>query len=315
MKMRILTLILAILMVTLPLSACGSKPSNAPADYTDREGNLITLPANAQKIASFGPSNTEILVALGLADKIVMADSYSEGITGLTADVVFVDMMLPDAEVILSVAPDIVFVTGMSKFSGTNPYQSVQDAGICVAFIPSGSTLESVIEDVQFIAKTAQLCGFDDSERVAAELTDKMASDIATVKAIAANIPDAEKRSVYIELQPTPDLYTTGSGTFYNEMLELIGAKNAFADQEGWIAVSEEQVLDIDPDVILTTTSFYTQDPVGDVKTRTGWENGSAVQGDRVYFLDPDLASRPSHNITRALIEIAAMVYPEHYNQ
>ncbi len=73
------------------------------------------------------------------------------------------------------------------------------------------------------------------------------------------------------EIAALPNIYSFGQETFLHEMIELIGAKNAFADEESWISVSEEAAVAKNPDVILTNVS-YIEDSVGEILARTGWE-------------------------------------------
>lgn len=60
-------------------------------------------------------------------------------------------------------------------------------------------------------------------------------------------------------------------------MIELIGAKNILASKEGWMSVSEEVIVAADPDVILTNVN-YIEEPVEEIKSRTGWENVKAIK-------------------------------------
>jgi iron complex transport system substrate-binding protein len=93
-------------------------------------------------------------------------------------------------------------------------------------------------------------------------------------------------------------------------MLETAGAVNVFADHEGWLPVSDEVMLVINPDVILTSTNFL-PDPIADITGRPGWDIITAVQNGDVFYIDENSSSRPNHNIVTALREIAYAVYPE----
>ncbi len=85
-----------------------------------------------------------------------------------------------------------------------------------------------------------------------------MKSKIDEIASIGKNITD--KKSVYFEISPAPSLFTFGQGTFLNEMIEIIGAKNIFADEKGWISPSAESVIDKNPDIIFTNVD-YTENP------------------------------------------------------
>ena len=57
---------------------------------------------------------------------------------------------------------------------------------------------------------------------------------------------------------------------------------------EGWPKLGEEEIIKRNPATILTTVN-YVEDPVGEIKSRTGWDTIDAVKGDRVIYLDSDV--------------------------
>jgi iron complex transport system substrate-binding protein len=140
------------------------------------------------------------------------------------------------------------------------------------------------------------------------ELINEIEREINDIKAKGDTVTD--KKTVYFEISPAPWMYSFGSGTFLNEMIEIIGAVNIFADQETWVAVSDEDVLDANPDVILTNAN-YIEDAIGEIKERPGWDAINAVRDETVFYIDQDSSSRPSQNIIKALREMAVTVYPE----
>jgi len=270
----------------------------------DREGNPITLPDKIETIISMGPSNTEILIALGFADMIIAADEYSDNIEGLKPGIPKFDMMQPDGEQIISLMPNVIFVTGMSKFGGAEPYKAVSDVGICLIYIPSSDSLEAIMEDVRFIAAVL------DAQAAGDAIVEGMKREIEAVRAIGETI--ADKKTVYFEISAAPWMYSFGSGVFLHEMIELIGAVNIFEDQDSWISVADEVLLAADPDVILTSVN-YLDDPIGEILSRPGWGGITAVSNRDVYIIDTDASNRPSHNVVIALLEMAKAVYPELY--
>jgi iron complex transport system substrate-binding protein len=290
-----------------PGSASQPEPSvsaEQPTLTQDREGNAITLPENIDRIISMGPSNTEVLVMLGCGDKIIAADEYSDNVPGIEPGISQFSMMTPDGEQIISLEPDVIFVTGMSKSDGVDPLKPVADAGVCIIYMPSSSSIEGIKEDVRYIAEVM------DAAPKAEEVIAQMEQDIEEIAQISAGITD--KKSVYFEIAAAPNAYSFGSGVFLHEMIELIGAENIFADQTDWMSVADEAVLSADPDVILTTVD-YLDDPIAEIKGRPGWSELSAVKNDAVYSIDTDASNRPSPNIVKALKQMAAAVYPDEY--
>ncbi len=83
-----------VLVVMLAMVGCSSKETIVK----DREGNEVTVPKKMERIISTAPSNTEVLINLGLADKLVAVDKYSSDVDGLPKDIELIDFSNPDAE-------------------------------------------------------------------------------------------------------------------------------------------------------------------------------------------------------------------------
>ena len=277
----------------------------------DRAGNAITVPDNVEKIVSMAPSTTQVLIELGLGDKIVGIDTNSASFADkLPSGVAQFDMMSPDNEAIAALSPDIVFTSGMSSVGGTSPFQSLVDSGICVADIPTPDSIEGVCNDIKFIGT----CVGKGAEGLA--YAKGLTVFMEGVEEYAKTIPEGEQKTVLVMMNvPSaeyPTIYTFGKGTYMNEMIEDLGAKNVFADQEGWLSVSVEDVIAANPDVILMDCNWM-PDAAEQVKALEGWENVNAVKNGEVYQIDEDTCSRPNHHISDATIEWAKCIYPDTY--
>ena len=288
--------------------AGGAKEASLPSvDLTmDRAGVPVTLPAKVERIVSMAPSTTEVLIDLGVADKIIAADTNTKKDGLLKQDIPYFDMMKPDAEKLIALKPDVVFISGMSNTKGNTPFSPLIDAGICVVNIPSSSSIEAIYLDIAYIAAAVK------QEKNGAKIISDMQKEIEAVRKKGAAIAQDKKKTVYFEIGAAPYMYSLGTGTFINEMIEIIGAQNILADQKSWIAVSDEMVLAKDPDVILTNVN-YIPNPIDEIMARAGWASLKAVKGKKVFGIDTNSSSRPNHNIIKALKEMAKAVYPEIY--
>ena len=288
--------------------AGGAKEASLPSvDLTmDRAGVPVTLPAKVERIVSMAPSTTEVLIDLGVADKIIAADTNTKKDGLLKQDIPYFDMMKPDAEKLIALKPDVVFISGMSNAKGNTPFSPLIDAGICVVNIPSSSSIEAIYLDIAYIAAAVK------QEKNGAKIISDMQKEIEAVRKKGAAIAQDKKKTVYFEIGAAPYMYSLGTGTFINEMIEIIGAQNILADQKSWIAVSDEMVLAKDPDVILTNVN-YIPNPIDEIMARAGWASLKAVKGKKVFGIDTNSSSRPNHNIIKALKEMAKAVYPEIY--
>ena len=284
----------------------GTEDSQAVVPTEDRAGNPITVPEEVDSIISLAPATTQILCDLGLADKIIAVDSnspmYAEG---LSEDVLQFNLLEPDLEQIMNAEADIIFVSNLSSQGGEDIFKSVRDAGVCVAEIPTSNSIADVEKDVQFVADCVGMSA-EGSELVAG-----MEAVISQVRAIGETI--TEPKTVLFEISPVPYLYSFGTGVYLNEMIELLGAENVLADQEGWISVTEESAVAANPDVILTSDNFSNEDPVAEILGREGWQNVTAVVEGQVAYIDNAASSLPNHHIVDALVEMAKAVYPDAY--
>jgi iron complex transport system substrate-binding protein len=309
MKIKWLALLTAILMV-LSFTACSASPKEVTSSNVssqsmptkDREGNPIKLPAKINRIISDGPSNTEILTGLGVAGKLVAVDTYSADVSGISKDLPKMDLYKPDAEKILTYKPDVIIVTGMSQSQGTDPFKALKDAGVCIIYIPSSNSLQGIMDDISYLANLTGTTTKGDA------MIAEMKTQIAKIKAIGSKI--TSKKKVYFEIDPTP--YSFGSGVFLDEILKDIGAVNILESQKSWVKVSAEDVVEANPDVILTNVNFK-PDPIGDIKKRKGWEDIAAVMDNQVFSIDANTSSRASQNVVKAILQIAKTVYPIEY--
>lgn len=298
---RITSILAMILVVMLAMVGCTSKEEVV----TDREGNEVKLPNKMERIISTAPSNTEVLVELGLADKLVAVDKYSSDVDGLDKNIEKIDFLNPDAEAIIALDPDIIIASGHNKSGGSeDPFKLIKEAGISVVYIPSSDSIKGIYDDIMFIADITN------TKDKGQEIVDNMKKQVEEIKAIGDTITD--KKKVYFEISPAPNLYSFGNSTFLNEMIELIGAENVFKNEKSWISPSEEAIIDANPDVILTNVN-YVENPTEEIKTRKGWENINAIKENQVFIINANASSRPSQNVVKALKEMATAIYPENF--
>ena len=283
-----------------PSSSVSAPAAGKPA--TDPSGAEVNIPDEIGSVVVLAPSIAETLVALGCGELIVGYDTQSAGLAGLPEGVPTFDLMQPDMEQLAALNPDVLFVSNMTLYDQSNPYQQLMDLGVCVLCVPTAGSIAAIQEDVAFIAAAMGKSAEGDA------LLADMQAELDRIAAIGAAVTD--KKSVYFEIGAAPSMYSFGDGVFLNEMIELIGAENILAGQEGWLAVEAETIVAADPDVILTNVN-YIDDPVAEILGRSGWEGMSAVQNGQVFYIDNMASSLSNQNIVKALDQMAKAVYPE----
>ena len=290
------------------ISCNNDNKNNSVSQIKDRAGNEITIPEKIDKIICLSPSITEILIDIGDANKIISVDSYSKEILEKnnidSSEMQIFDMMNPDAEKIISLNPDIIFVNTFSVFSGKSSIDAIKSLGLTVAVIPNSDTLAGIEDDIYFLGEVLKL------EDKAEEIVFEMRENIEKIKSIGDKVED--KKSIYFEIGTMPNLYSFGTNVYLDDMINIIGAKNIFEDRNSWIAVSEESVLSANPDTIFTSVD-YIDNPVSEILNRKAWQNIKAIQKKQVYFIPS--SSLPNHNIIKSLILMAKSIYPNEYKE
>ena len=328
MKRRIISL-LALCALLLALCACGgdavsssppvtdtppasqgAAPSETPdipsLPTVDPSGASNDLPERIETIVVLAPSIAETIVALGQGDKIVGYDLNSVGLAGLPENVPTFDTVSPDVEQLVALAPDVLFVSSLSLYDREAPYQPLIDAGVCVVCVPTSGSIDAVKSDVAFLAAALGV-----SERGQA-LLDGLNAQLDELAAIAASIPASQRKRVYFEISAAPWMYSTGGGTYLNEMIEWVGGVNVLAGEDGWLGVEGETVVAANPDVIFTNVS-YLDDPVAEIMGRDGWAGVTAVVNQDVYRIDNMASSLPNQNIIVAMRQMAEALYPDYF--
>lgn len=270
-------------------------------DATDQEVVIETKP---EKIVSLMPSNTEIAFALGLGDEIVGVNDYDnypeevlekEKIGGMDFNV----------EKIISLQPDLVLAHGgTSMGSSAAGLQQIRDAGITVLVVNDAVNFATVYDSMNMIGTATG------KKEEAEKLVADMKEEIENIKSKVASIQAGDKKSVYVEISESPDIMAAGKNTFIDEILHTVQANNIIT-AEGWPKIDQEAIIASNPDVIITTYGFYTEDPVKIVTSRNGWQDINAVKNNQVIDVHSDKVTRPGPRLVEGVEELAKAIYPD----
>ncbi|RHW38545.1 ABC transporter substrate-binding protein [Lysinibacillus yapensis] len=280
-----------------------SKSETGSYTVVDDRGVEVTFEEVPKTIVSLQPSNTEILFELGAGDQIIGAseyDTYPEEAQKIER---VTDTMTVNTERVIELGPDVVFAYTIGEESHV---EQLENAGLKVFVIKTAATVDDVYGDIQQMAEVLKL------EKEADDIVSNIQGQIEAVQEKTASID--EKKKVYFEISPSPDIWSVGSGTFQQEIIDLAGVENIYEDQQGWFAVSEEDVITRNPEAIISTVN-YTEDPKGEILSREGWSTISAIQNEEVFLLSPDIMDRPGPRIGEAVELIAETIYPEAFKK
>jgi iron complex transport system substrate-binding protein len=320
MKHYLLTFLITLLAL-FTITACGTQETKEPAEtnkeqtsseeqvtasfpvtITDALDKEVTIEKKPERIVSLIPSNTEIAFALGLGEEVVGVsdfDNYPEEVATKEK----VGGMEFNVETIVSLKPDLVLAHGSSAHNSEAGLNQLRDAGISVVVVPNADSFATVYESIELVG---QITGTSEK---ADEIVTSMQSKLEEIKDKASAV--TEKKKVWVEVSPAPELYTTGTGTFMHEMLEALQAVNAAGDQEGWVMFTEEDAVKLNPDVIITTYGYYTENPKEQVLAREAWSEVPAIKNDQIYDIHSDKVTRSGPRLIEGVEELAKAIYPE----
>ncbi|MGV2941972.1 ABC transporter substrate-binding protein [Mesobacillus sp. LC4] len=274
-----------------------------PVSIKDGTGQEVTIESKPEKIVSLIPSNTEIAYGLGLEEQIVGVSDF-DNFPEEVAEKEKIGGMEFNLEKIISMKPDLVLAHASSAHSSEAGLQQLKDTGITVLVVNDAKTFDEVYESISMIGTAS-----GKKEKADAMIAD-MKKKIEEIKTKAQEIKEEDRKSVFVEVSPAPEVYAAGKNTFIDEMLQIIHAENTVTE-EGWPKLDSEAIIKSNPEVIITTHGYYTPEPVKNVTSREGWDKITAVKENRVIDVHSDKVTRTGPRLTEGVEELAKAVYPD----
>ncbi|WP_161524716.1 ABC transporter substrate-binding protein [Alteribacter lacisalsi] len=274
-----------------------------PVTVEDARGEEVTLEEEPAEVISILPSNTELIYGLDAWDQlsaVTLNDDYPEKVSELDT----VGDMTIDVEQVIAMEPDLVMAGVLNDMDAVG---QIEDAGITVVVLEDTNKFDDLYDVIEL---AGVVLGKNDE---ADTMIEDMQSRIEDIRETGESIPEDEQVSVWVEVGQDP-LFTTGAGTFLDEMLSLIGAQNAAGEEELWVQFTEEDAVSLNPDVIVLTYGAYVESAGQQVLDRAAWQSVPAVENERVYeFEDANKVNRQGPRLIEGLEELAELIYPEHY--
>lgn len=295
MSKKMVALMLAVLMLFCMAPAMAAESAVAVTDMFGRE---IVLDEPVSRIVALTPADCEILCAIGCEDMLVGRGEYCNYPESVLELPVLSTGDNLNLEEILALEPQVVLMNDMNQ--SKEQVAKMEENGVKVV-VSRATDIEGVYAAIRMIG--ALTTKDAEAEALVADMQAAFAD-------IAANCENTGK-TVFFEVSPLEyGLWTAGSNTFMDELATMCGLTNAFADVDGWGAVSEEQVISRDPDYIVTITMYFGEGPtpVEEILGRNGWGDMKAVANSAVLNADSDAISRPGPRLKDAALEMYAFL-------
>ncbi len=262
----------------------------APQPITDDRGKTIQLAKPPQRIVSLLPSLTESTCALGLCDRLVGVDRYSDWPASVKKLPVVGGGIDPSVEAIVALKPDLVLMSHASKVA-----ERLESLGLNVVALEVRSQ-KSVH---QVLGKLGQVLGVPPAQGADRLWRDLQAGVAGAAQRVPAEVKNAR---VYFEVSRGP--YAAGPQSFIGETLALLGVGNVVPAELGpFPRLSPEFLLRAQPDIIMLSDRGQQS-----ASAYPGWNKLQAVKGGHLcVFSDQDAYTiiRPSPRMAEAAQLIA----------
>ncbi|WP_317295537.1 ABC transporter substrate-binding protein [Methanoculleus nereidis] len=297
----------AIIISALLAGTAGASPVTAGENercvtVTDDLGGTVVIQGTPQRIVSLAPSNTEILYALGLEDRIVGVTDCCDYPLAAADKPKVGGFITGNVERVLAAEPDLVFASRNTEDVASR----LRTLGMTVVIL-NPQTVDGVLRDIELAGKVTG------QEAQASACVEELQQRIQAVIGMVEN--QTERPSVAHIVWYDP-LWVSGRGTFQDEVITMAGGTNAFGSVEEWSIVSLEEFITSDPDYILVSSgSGMNRDGYDAVYnyviSEPRLQGLSAVRNNHVYVVDADVVSRGSPRIVDALEEVAGDLHPD----
>jgi iron complex transport system substrate-binding protein len=274
--------------------------SSTPASITDDIGRKVQLKSSPQRIISLSPSNTEMVYALGLEDRLIGVTTYCNYPEAAKSKPQVSEYSIVNIEKIVSLQPDLVLADYI-HVKETVP--ALEKLGIPVVVFYPG-TIDEVIKDIYLLGNiTGQSQGAD---KLAVSLEQRVKAVIDK----AATQNSVKPRVLYITWYDP--IWTAGNNTMIDDLIQKVGGSNIAGDLDGWATITLEQVVQRNPQIIVVMSSMgVLDDSVKYINSEPRLKSTDALKNQQVYPIDADIFGRTTPRIVDGLETLAKIVHPE----
>ena len=284
--------LLCAVVAALALTAC-EKPRHDSRVLRDDFGDSVRIGVAPTRIASLNPATTEILFTIGAGSSVIGRTPYDLWPDSAKFVPVLGDGIRPNVEAVLGAHPDLVLL-----------YASQDNRPSAERFRAAGvNTLSLKIDHISDFRRTTEILGSMLHDSVRAKTV--IDSVQRTLDRVRAATRASARPTVFWHIWDAP-LITIGSGSFMNELVDIAGGRNVYADITGPSGpIALEDVARRDPDFILAG-------PIGakQIESDPRWRIVRAAREKKILVVDTLLVARPSVRLGEAAVSLANLLHP-----
>ena len=286
---------LALLMTAFALWSANAAAQ--PVTVRDAFGREVTVPAPPQRIVTIFASNTEMVVALGLANRIVGIEAFTRFPPEVLGKPLVGGRLGFSVDAVVDRKPDLVVVTP-ARQAANQLVEPMERLGVPIVVFLQRSVPE-ILANIRLMGRIA---GVPERGEVVAE---RFEARLAAVKRKVEDRPPPSAIMITGRLG-NGLLLIARPGTYTGDAVLMAGGR--FALDSGAIAqISPEAVLKSDPDVLLFAGS---DKDLKELIARPGWTDMRAVRGGRAFAVVRAELLIPGPRTIAGVEKLAAVLHP-----
>ncbi|HET6675794.1 MAG TPA: cobalamin-binding protein [Nitrospiraceae bacterium] len=266
--------------------------------FVDDLGRKIYLAKPPHRIVSLAPSVTEILYAVGAADRLVAVTQFCN----YPPDAALkpkIGGTRPGIESLVALKADLILTP--RAFVDPGLIDKLDQLKI-TTYVMETKTVEDVLSHVHTVGRIL------DQSVGATKLVSDLRRRIQRVKERTAGL--SKPRLLYV-LNHDP-LMTVGPGSFIHHLIELAGAENiGAATGRAYPRISMEDVLKQDPEVLVFPVGVSEGISPEQQQPWQRWRGMSTAGSRRCYQIERVLMDRPGPRIVEGLERLATLLHAD----
>ncbi len=291
-------------LVASALLLCDLPVANAhPVTVRDALDRAVTLPAPPQRIVTIFASNTEMVAALGLTDRIVGIETFTRYPPDVLGKPMVGGRLGFSVDAVVRQRPDLVVVTP-ARQAANQLVDPMERIGVPVIVLQQRNVAE-VLANIRLLGRATGM--------------QQRGDDVAA--GLQARIGEVERRVA--NRDPPRVIMITGRignglllvarpRTYTGDAIALAGGRSGFPGDGLLAQVSPEAILNADPDVLLFAGS---QRDLDELISRPGWRDLRAVRAHRAHAVSRSELLIPGPRTVNGIENLAALFHPRAFQR
>ncbi|PWJ96188.1 ABC transporter substrate-binding protein [Oceanotoga sp. DSM 15011] len=265
----------------------------------DDLGRPVKIDQDIKRIISAAPAVSDYLKHLNAEDLVVGVTDWDNNIEAEK-----IGNMTPlNLEKIISLNPDIVFISGGFQEKELERLEKYNIKTIVI----NPLSINDIIRDTVLIGTII------DKKEQAIKLSKNLRERMLNISKETSTW--SEKPTVMyamISSQNISSIWTSGTGSFMNELLSIAGSLNVaspYTGNNGWLSVGPEFIVSKNPDIIIVPSYFMGDNSgIETLKSASQFKNVNAVKNNKIFSINNDKASQASPSLIEALESIYEII-------